>query len=289
MRTLGILDGFPGGGKPRPYHATASQARRVMVGATLAVALVLSRFGEGKPPGLPAPKKTMLHHTAHTAHATHATHTSRHGSSAFFFWRIGDQRIGSQEHTGDTGGILQGGTCHLHRINDTGFEHIHVLALEYIEAVATGLCTYIGNCNGSIAASIFHDLAQRLLKCAAQDDDTRLFVTGSDLDFVQRRDRMSQHSTAACYDTFFDSGACSGKRILYAMLLLFEFDLGCSAHFNHSDATRQLGQSLLQLLTVIVARGLINLGANLPDACLDILFFAGALNDCRGVLISYYC
>src|SRR5712692_4091802 len=104
-------------------------------------------------------KSRLLHHTTHATHAAHTTHTTRHSSSAFLLWRIGDERIGGEEHTGYTASILQGRACHLHRINDTCFEHIHILALEHIKAVPTGTCAYIGDRNSPIATTILSNLA----------------------------------------------------------------------------------------------------------------------------------
>jgi len=46
---------FQGGGKPRPYHDTTSQARRIMIGTTLAVALALKSAPMGVSPTSPSP------------------------------------------------------------------------------------------------------------------------------------------------------------------------------------------------------------------------------------------
>src|SRR5260370_13146785 len=122
-----------------------NRERRVAVAALgAATATRLSRFL----------KSRLLHHTAHAAHAAHAAHTS----SAFLLWRIGDECIGGEEHTGYTTSILQVRTCHLHRINDTCFEHIHVLALDHIKAVPTGTCAHIVDLNTSIAATLLTHL-----------------------------------------------------------------------------------------------------------------------------------
>src|SRR5258708_20540307 len=245
------------------------EGRVAVAGLGAATATRLSRFL----------KSRLLHHTAHAAHAAHT-------SSAFLLWRIGDECIGGEEHTGYTTSILQGRACHLHRINDTCFEHIHVLALEHIKAVPTAPCAYIADRNPSIAPTILSNLAQRLLKRASQDVHARLLVARCTLYLIQCRGCMNQHRATTCYDAFLNSGTCSGKSILYAMLLLFEFYFGCSAHFNHAHATGQLGQSLLQLLAIIVARGLFNQGTHLSHARLNSLFTTSTLHDCCGVLIG---
>src|SRR5579863_6052198 len=102
---------------------------------------------------------TNLHHTAH---ATHAAHTTRH-SWGSLFGCVGDERIRCQEHTCDTRRVLQGGTCHLHRINDTGLEHIDVLTSQCIETMTVRACAYGIGDYSAIAASVDSDLTQWLL------------------------------------------------------------------------------------------------------------------------------
>src|SRR5258708_26414608 len=121
------------------------EGRVAVAGLGAATATRLSRFL----------KSRLLHHTAHAAHAAHT-------SSAFLLWRIGDECIGGEEHTGYTTSILQRTACHLHRINDTCFEHIHILALDHIKAVPTGACAYIGHRNRPIAATILSNLEHGL-------------------------------------------------------------------------------------------------------------------------------
>src|SRR5260370_40932567 len=99
------------------------------------------------------------------------------------------------------------------------------------------------------------------------------------LDCIQRRNSMHQHRTAAGYDTLFNGCACGRESVLNAMLLLFEFYLGGSANFNHTDATCQLCQPLLQLLSVIVARGFFDQSPDLPDTSLNFLCRTGAFHD----------
>jgi hypothetical protein len=48
---------FQGGGKPRPYHDTTSQARRIMIGTTLAVALALKSAPMGDAPSFSFPRE----------------------------------------------------------------------------------------------------------------------------------------------------------------------------------------------------------------------------------------
>src|SRR4029077_4428365 len=60
--------------------------------------------------------------------------------------------------------------------------------------------------------------------------------------------------------------------------------LGGAAHGENRDATSQFGQPLLQFLTVVIGRRLLDLGPDLRDATLDVLFLTGAVDD-RGFLL----
>ena len=73
------------------------------------------------------------------------------------------------------------------------------------------------------------------------------------------------------------------------MLLLFQFHFSGSANFDHTYATSQLGQALLELLAVIVAGRLFNQGADLAHTSLDLLLFASPLDDSRVVFGNYNC
>ena len=100
-------------------------------------------------------------------------------------------------------------------------------------------------------------------------------------------DGIDQRDAAAGHDAFLDGGAGRGQRVLDAVLLLLQLDLGGSADLDHGDAAGQLGQPLLQLLAVVVGGGLLDLGLDLLDAGLDRLVVALALDDGRVVLVGH--
>src|SRR5262249_19722133 len=93
-----------------------------------------------------------------------------------------------------------------------------------------------------------------------------------------------QRHAAAGHDAFLHRGAGRVQRVLDAVLLLLDLDLGRAANLDHGDAARELGEPLLQFFTIIVRRGLLDLRFDLADPGLDVLFLAGALDD-RGVLL----
>src|ERR1700733_11983391 len=76
------------------------------------------------------------------------------------------------------------------------------------------------------------------------------------------------------------------QRVFHTSLLLFHLGLGGSANLDHRNAAGQLGQTLLQLLTVVIAGGLVDLGAQLLDAAFDRFLIAGAIDDGGVVLVN---
>src|SRR5438477_962155 len=68
------------------------------------------------------------------------------------------------------------------------------------------------------------------------------------------------------------------------LLLLLDLDLGGAADLDDGDTAGELGQALLELLAVVVRGGLLDLGADLGDAALEVGLLARTVDD-RGVLL----
>jgi hypothetical protein len=68
------------------------------------------------------------------------------------------------------------------------------------------------------------------------------------------------------------------------VLLFLQLDFGRGADLDDGHATGQLGETLLELLAVVVRVGVLDLGLDLVDASLDVLIGAGTLDDGRLVL-----
>ena len=90
-----------------------------------------------------------------------------------------------------------------------------------------------------------------------------------ELDAVERLLGVQQRHAATGNDAFFEGRAGGRQRVLDAVLLLFELDLGAGADLDDGHAAGQLGQALLELLAVVVAGGLLDLRLDLIDAALD--------------------
>ena len=119
-------------------------------------------------------------------------------------------------------------------------------------------------------AGVVGDLAGRGLEGLADDVDADLGVT-LELEGVERRDRLQERGATAGDEALLDGRAGRRERILDAVLLLLELDLGGRADLDHGDATRQLGETLLELLLVVVGGRVLDLGLDLAHPGLDLV------------------
>jgi hypothetical protein len=79
-----------------------------------------------------------------------------------------------------------------------------------------------------------------------------------------------QGDAAAGDDALFHRGAGGVQGVFDAGLLLLHLDLGGGTDLDHGHAAGELGQTLLELLAVVVGGGLLDLGADLLAAALDV-------------------
>src|SRR5262249_41722825 len=135
-------------------------------------------------------------------------------------------------------------------------------------------------------AGILGNLADRSLQRLEHDVDAGLNVRIVVADPADRLLGAQQRNAAARHDAFLDRRAGGVERVLDAVLLLLALDLGRAADADHRDAARELGETLLQLLPVVVRRGFLDLRLDLTDARLDVLALAGAVNDRRLLLLD---
>jgi hypothetical protein len=70
---------------------------------------------------------------------------------------------------------------------------------------------------------------------------------------------LHQRHAAADDDAFLNRGAGRVQRVVDAVLALLHLDFGGAADADHRDAAGELRQPLLQLLLVVVRRGLLDL------------------------------
>src|SRR5438552_3284127 len=77
-------------------------------------------------------------------------------------------------------------------------------------------------------------------------------------------------------------------RVIHAILALLHLDFGRAADADHGYAAREFGQTLLQLLTVVVRGGFLDLRLDLLNARLDVGPLAGAADDCCVFLVDHH-
>ncbi len=127
-----------------------------------------------------------------------------------------------------------------------------------------------------------------LLERGLQRDPHDLRASGLVAFEVQLLERLVaglQKSHAATGDdALFNRRLGGANGVLNAVLALLELDLGGRADLDDRNATGQLGQPLLQLLTVVVGVALLDLGADQVDPTGDLVGVARTLDDGRLVL-----
>ena len=119
-------------------------------------------------------------------------------------------------------------------------------------------------------AGVVGDLAGRGLERLAHDVDADLGVA-LELELVERRDGLQERRAAAGDEALLDGRAGRRERILDAVLLLLELDLGGRADLDDGDAAGQLGETLLELLLVVVGGRVLDLGLDLAHPGLDLV------------------
>ncbi len=118
-----------------------------------------------------------------------------------------------------------------------------------------------------VDTGVVDDLPGRLLEGAEKDLDAGLDVAFARLDeLFDRIHGAKQRDAAAGHDALFDSRLGGVQRVLDAGLLLFHLGLGGSADLDLRHTADQLGQTLLELLTVVVRGGFLDLTLDLADA-----------------------
>jgi hypothetical protein len=108
---------------------------------------------------------------------------------------------------------------------------------------------------------------------------TPSFLVGFDLDFFQGGQAADQSHAAAGNDAFFNGRAGGVEGVFDAGFLLFHFGFGGCADVDDGHAADQLGQTLLQLFTIVVGGGLFDLGADLLDPAFQGGAGTGAVDD----------
>src|SRR4029079_13760926 len=110
---------------------------------------------------------------------------------------------------------------------------------------------------------VFRDLANRGFQRLQHDIDTGLDVGIVVMDAADGLLGAQQRHAAARHDAFLHRRAGRVEGVLDAILLFRDLALGRAADADYRDAAGELGKALLQLLTVVVRGGFLDLRLDL--------------------------
>jgi hypothetical protein len=174
-------------------------------------------------------------------------------------------------------------TRHLDRVDDAGLEHVAVRVVRRVVAERTGALEHALDNDRAIHAGIRSDVADRRLTRLLHDLHAEAGVEIG-LERVEHLRGAEQRNTTTGDDSLFDGRTCRVQRVFHTCLLLLHLDFGRSTDADHRDAANKLGQTLLKLLTIVVARRRRHLRLDLCHAVVDRLLVASAVDDRRGIL-----
>src|SRR6185312_11936474 len=105
----------------------------------------------------------------------------------------------------------------------------------------------------TVMTGILRDLADRRVERLADDIDAAGLVVIRAGEAFERLGGIEQSGTATGDDALFDGCAGCVQRIVDAVLALLDLDLGRTTDLDHGNAAGELGETLLELLTVVIA------------------------------------
>src|SRR5690606_2789370 len=196
-----------------------------------------------------------------------------------------DLGFGGEHQAGNRGRILQGSARHLGRVQDAHLDHVAVLTGSGVVAEVVLAFADLGDDHVGGFARVHDDLAQRLFDRTAQDADADVLVFVGALQGLESLEGADQRDATARHDAFLDGRTRGVQGVFDTRLLFLHFDFGRSADLDHRNTAGELRLALLQLLLVVVAGGLFDLGLDLLAAGLDGFARACAIDD-RGVVLG---
>jgi hypothetical protein len=224
----------------------------------------------------------------HVAHAAAGRHAGRSGEIAVFLFRnIGDEAFGSEDHTGDRGGILESGDGDFGRVNNPILE-------EGAEFVGKGVIAVVGiltlddfvEDETVVSAGVFGDSSEGLLEGVFENFQADFFFFRIGLDLIEDVADTEEGDTAAGNNPIGDSGFGSFDSILNPFLFFFEFDFGSSADVDDGDSAGEFGQSLLEFFFVKVGGSGFDFSFKLFDAGLNLGGVTLAADDAAIVFVG---
>src|SRR6266550_3245814 len=225
----------------------------------------------------------------HTTHTAHAAATRRHAAAGVLLRYFRYHGFGGDQQRGNRSRVLDRHANHLGRVDDALGDQVAVFAGLRVEAVGILiLLKDLTDDHRAVFASIDRDLTGRIGQRLAHDIDAGLLVVVLGAKPLEVRGGTQQSDAAARHDAFFNRRPGRMHRVIHAILALPHLDFGRAADADHRDAAREFGQTLLQLLTVVVRGGFLDLRLDLADAGFDVGFLAGAADNGGVLLVDHH-
>src|SRR5713226_2050911 len=223
-------------------------------------------------------------------HAAHAAAARGHTAAAGVLLRqFGHHGFGGDQKRCNRRCVLDRRANDLGRVDDALRDQVDVFAGLRVEAVGVlVLLEDLADDDRAVLARVDRDLARRPGERLADDLDAGLLVVVRGLDALELLGSTEQGDAAARYDAFLNRRAGRMHRVINAVLALLHLDLGGAADADHRDAAGELGQTLLQLLTVVVRGGFLDLRLDLVDAGFDVGLLAGTVDDGGVLLVDHH-
>ena len=196
------------------------------------------------------------------AHSWHPAHHRVHAagaSGALWLRSFHNCDFRCTEKGSNAASIDKCGAHDLEGVKDTCLNHVDVLARCTVEAlveVVGELVCELANNNGALSSSVLDNLAGRVGDRVLDNGDTKLLVEIGSLDILEGIDGgLEKTSSTTGEDTLLNSSAGGVQSIDDAVLLLTDLNLRGTTDLNDGNTTRELGETLLELLLLVLRGG----------------------------------
>ena len=209
----------------------------------------------------------MIARSSHTHHSAHPTWHPTHRSWWVFALRFDDCDLRCAQKGSNAASINKCGTDNLEGIKDTSFNHVDVFAVCAVETlveIGGKLVCKLANNDRALSSSVLDDLAGGVGNCVLDDGDTELLVEVCSLDILEGVDGgLEETSSTTGKDALLYGSAGSVQSIDDAVLLLTNLNFGGTTNLDDGNTARKLGQTLLELLLLVLGGG--GIGHNATD------------------------
>src|SRR5687767_4150908 len=230
-------------------------------------------------------RRSAIQALVHPAHAAAGAAVATARGFLLLLRNLRDQSFRREQQGGDRRRVLERRAHDLHRVDDAGVDHVLVLVGAGVVAVVTLRVLDLLDDDRAFLARVGRDPAERLFDRLADDVDADLLVA-FELQRVERLAGADERHAAAGDDPLFNGRLGGVHRVFDARLLFLHLGFGGRTDLDDGDAADELRQALLELLAVVVRRGLLDLRADLLHAPFDGPLRARAFDDRRVVLVD---